>query len=177
MTPAKSDLVLHPVRLRIVLACSAQDVTARDLADRMPDVPPATLYRHVATLLEAGILTVVAERRIRGGVERTFRLVEGAGGLEGDDAAAMSADDHRRGFAAFAGALIGAYSRYLDAPDARPAEDPVSYRQMALWLTDDEVRELAAAMADALAPFLDREEAPGRRRVLLSTILMPDAPS
>ncbi len=175
MTPTKSDLLLHPVRLRIVLEASSRDVTARELADRMTDVPHATLYRHLATLVDAGVLQVVSERRVRGGVERTFRLAEGAGGLDRDDAASMSPDEHRRGFTVFAGALIGAFSRYLARPEAKPATDPVAYRQVALWLSDDEVGEMAAALSGALEPFLRNEEAPDRRRVLVSTIVMPDA--
>lgn len=38
------------------------------------DVPPASLYRHVARLVDAGVLAVVAERRVRGAVERTHVL-------------------------------------------------------------------------------------------------------
>ncbi len=174
MTPATSDLLLHPVRLRIVLEASSQDLTARELAERMPDVPQATLYRHLPTLADAGVLEVVSERRIRGGVERTFRLAEGQGGLSAADAEGMTLDEHRQGFAVFAGALVGAFSRYLDAPGARPAEDPVGYRQVALWLSDEEFRDMAAALSSALEPFLGHEKADGRRRVVLSTIAMPD---
>ncbi|WP_042216942.1 helix-turn-helix domain-containing protein [Demequina mangrovi] len=175
MTADKSDLVLHPVRLRIVLACASGDVTARELAERLPDIPHATLYRNLAMLVDAEIVTVVSERRIRGGVERTLRLVEGAAGLDAADAARMSMDEHRRGFAVFAGALIGAFARYTDRPDASPAEDPVGYRQAALWLDDGEYRAMTEALREALAPFLALGEGPGRRRVLLSTVVMPDA--
>ncbi|MGB7817337.1 MAG: helix-turn-helix domain-containing protein [Ornithinibacter sp.] len=177
MSPSRSDLVLHPVRLRIVMECASRGTTARELADRMPDVSQATLYRNISALVDAGVLRVVSERRIRGGVERTFRVPEGAGRLDAADAAAMSADEHRRGFATFAGALIGAFSRYLDRPDAQPGEDPVGYRQVALNLTDDEARSLTTALGDALAPFLENQEAPDRQRILLSTIVMPDVPA
>lgn len=177
MTTSRSDLILHPVRLRLVLECSSNDVTARELADRMPDVPQATLYRHISALVEAGVVHVVSERRVRGGIERTFRMTAGAAGIDSADAATMTADEHREGFAVFAGALISAFSRYLDQPGSQPADDPVGYRQAALWLTDDEVREMAAALNQALRPYLENEETPERRRILLSTILMPEAPA
>ncbi len=175
MSTEKSDLLLHPVRLRIVLECSSRDVTTPDLAARMPDVPHATLYRNVSVLVDAGILTVISERRIRGGVERTLRLASDAGVLDAADAASMSPDEHLRGFTVFAGALIAAYSRYLAQPAADPSSDAVSYRQLALWLSDDELAEMVAAVGAALQPFLDNAETPERRRVLLSTVLMPDA--
>ena len=73
---ATADLLLHPVRLRIVQAflgdrgAHHHDAPAAEL----PDVPAASLYRHVARLVDAGVLAVVAERRVRGALERTYVL-------------------------------------------------------------------------------------------------------
>jgi len=35
-------------------------------------VPPTSLYRHLGHLIDAGVLDVVSERRVRGTVERTY---------------------------------------------------------------------------------------------------------
>jgi hypothetical protein len=44
-----ADLLLHPVRLRIVQAfLGDRALTTGDLRAELPDVPPASLYRHVA---------------------------------------------------------------------------------------------------------------------------------
>ena len=94
MATSAADLILHPVRLRIVLETAAEDLTAGELGRRLPDIPQATLYRHLTALAEAGVLQVVAERRVRGGVERTFRLVPGKAGLSPADAASLSPDEH-----------------------------------------------------------------------------------
>ena len=52
----------------LVLALAAQqEMTTAQLAERLPDVAHATLYRHVAVLAEGGGLEVVDERRVRGG--------------------------------------------------------------------------------------------------------------
>ena len=51
LTPV--DVVLHPVRLRIAQAfLGARALTTGQLADALADVPTATLYRQVATLVE-----------------------------------------------------------------------------------------------------------------------------
>ena len=42
--------------------------------DRLPDIPQATLYRHIAVLADAEVLEVADERRVRGAVERSYRL-------------------------------------------------------------------------------------------------------
>ena len=72
---ASADLLLHPVRLRIVKAfLGDRALTTRQLAAELPDVPAASVYRHVGRLAEAGVLHVVSERRVRGITERTYML-------------------------------------------------------------------------------------------------------
>lgn len=41
----KVDLLLHPVRLRVVQALLGQEMTPQQLVDALGDVPQATLYR------------------------------------------------------------------------------------------------------------------------------------
>lgn len=61
--------------MRIIqVMATRQSVTAAELCVAIPDVPRTTLYRHVAVLLKSGIATVVAERKIRGSLERTLAL-------------------------------------------------------------------------------------------------------
>ena len=174
MATSEADLLLHPLRLRIVLEASADEITAGELARRLPDVPQATLYRHIATLSDAGVLEVVAERRVRGGVERTFRLVTEKAGLGPIDAASLSSGEHLTGFVTFVGSLVAAFARYIRQPDADPGSDPVGYRQVALWLTEEETQHLLDDLREVLGPYTAHEPAPGRRRVRLSTTLIPD---
>ena len=174
MATDKADLLLHPVRLRIVLESAADEITAGELARRLPDVAQATLYRHIATLTDAGVLEVVAERRVRGGVERTLRLVTDQASLDPADAASLTPDEHLSGFIAFVGALVAAFDRYIRQPSAAPGTDPVGYRQVALWLTEDETQQLGDDLGEVLRTYAAQENAPGRRRVRLSTTLIPD---
>lgn len=174
MATSKADLLLHPVRLRIVLEASAGDLTAGGLARRLPDIPQATLYRHVATLADAGVLEVVAERRVRGGVERTFRLVADKAGLGPADAASLTPDEHLTGLVAFVGGIVSAFERYLRTPDATPGTDPVGYRQTALHLTDEEVRNLLEDLGEVLQRYTNHAATPDRRTIRLSVAVVPD---
>src|SRR3712207_1545009 len=94
---ATADLLLHPVRLRVVQALlGGRALTTGELHTELPDVPAATLYRHVGVLADAGVLEVVAERRVRGSTERTYRLVAAAASVGPGEAATMTAEEHRR---------------------------------------------------------------------------------
>lgn len=74
--PSIADIVLHPVRLRIVQQLGGRQLTTAALREELPDITQATLYRHVAALIAAQIVTVVDERRVRGTIERTLALGE-----------------------------------------------------------------------------------------------------
>jgi DNA-binding transcriptional ArsR family regulator len=174
MSTPTAEILLHPIRLRIVLALGTERLTTGQISERLPDIAHATLYRHVALLAEAGLLEVVDEHRVRGGVERTYTAVREAVQLGPEDAAEMSADELLRGFVVFAGSLIDTFGRYVEDPRARPGEDLVGYRQAALWLDDSERAELVSRLRWAIKPYLEKAPSSERKRVLLSTILVPD---
>jgi DNA-binding transcriptional ArsR family regulator len=164
------DLLVHPVRLRIVHAMSGgRPLTTTDLCALLPDVSKATVYRHVALLADAGILTVADEQRVRGAVERRYRLDRARAVINADS---VSPDDHRRAFATAMAILLAEFNAYLDR-DPDPAADAVGYRQHALWLSPDELNDLITAMREAIVPHLANEPSPGRTRHLLSPILFP----
>ena len=171
---ATADLLLHPVRLRIVEAfLGDRALTTSALAAELADVPPASLYRHVARLVDAGVLAVVAERRVRGALERTYvlRLTAATVGL--DEVAAMSADDHRQAFMAFVAGLLGDFDRYLARGDIDLLRDGVGYRMAGLWLDDAEYAELLRELTRVLQPKLAHPPGPGRKRRILGYVLMP----
>lgn len=171
------DLVLHPVRLRIAQAfIGDRQLTTRQLAEQLPEIPSATLYRQVAELLEGGVLEVVEERRVRGAVERTYRLRQAAASLNADDVAEMTTDEHRQAFTTFVATLLADYDRYLDAGDVDLARDFVGYRQAALNLSDREVAAFVAELAGVIATYAAKPPRRGRRRRVLTTILMPTDP-
>ena len=67
-------------------------------------MPPTSLYRHLGHLIDAGVLDVAAERRVRAAVERTY-VLRAAPPVSPDDLASWTPDDHRRAFYGYAAAL------------------------------------------------------------------------
>jgi DNA-binding transcriptional ArsR family regulator len=170
------DLLVHPVRLRIIHAFSGdRELTTIDLTALLPDVPKTSLYRHVSLLADEGVLEVCAERRVRGAVERRYRLRRDRPVLGADAAAMMGKEDHRRAFAAALAALHAEFNAYLDRPDADPAADRVGYRQGVVWLSNDEFAELIGEMATVLARSASNAPTPGRAPRLLSLVHFPAA--
>src|ERR1700730_3543634 len=116
-----TELLLHPARLRIVHAMAGgREQTTGELCARLPEVSKVTVYRHVALLAEAGFLEVADEHRVHGAVERRYRLRQDRPRIDAVAAAAMSLDDHRRGFAVAMVVLIAEFNAYLDREGANP---------------------------------------------------------
>jgi DNA-binding transcriptional ArsR family regulator len=169
-----ADLLLHPVRLRIVQAfLGDRALTTSDLAAELADIPSASLYRHVARLVDAGLLAVVAERRVRGALERTYVLRLQAAAIGLDEVETMTADDHRHAFMAFVAGLLGDFDRYLARGDIDLLRDGVSYRLAALWLDDAEYASLLRDLTRVLQPRLANAPGPGRKRRILGSVLLP----
>lgn len=174
--PDVLDLLLHPVRIRIVHAfAGGRTRTTAELCARLPDVSQASVYRHVGLLARAGVLQVAGEQRTRGVVERRWRLDPERSRIDAEDAVAMSRDDHRRAFTAATAALLAEFGAYLDRDDADPSRDLVGYRQLPVRLTDGELADLVVGIRQLILPLLRNEARPDRRPYLLSPILFPVA--
>ncbi|MFE0022747.1 helix-turn-helix domain-containing protein [Amycolatopsis sp. NPDC059021] len=170
-------LLLHPVRLRIVQAVADEQVfTTAQLCDRLPDVSRATVYRQLALLAEGGLVEVAGEQRIRGAVERSYRLRRGHAVIPAEDAARMTADEHRRGLAAVVASLLAEFDVYLGREGADPFADGVSYKQFSLWLDEDERASLTEEVRAAIAARAGNRPRKGRTRHLLAPIFFPAEP-
>jgi DNA-binding transcriptional ArsR family regulator len=173
---ATADLLLHPVRMRILQALfDADPLTTAQLRERIPDVAPATMYRQIAVLAEAGVLEVAEERRVRGTTERSYRVRDEEAVVDPAARATMSREEHLRAFTTFAASLMGDFDRYLAHERANPAADGVVYRQAAVWLTDEEfdvmIEEIEAAVVSRIGNARD-----GRTRRVISLVAVPDEP-
>jgi len=170
-----ADLLLHPVRLRIVKAfLGDRALTTGQLAAELDDVPSGSLYRHVALLTNAGVLQVVAERRVRGAVERTYTLRLFAARIDPDEVRSMTAEQHGQAFMAYVAGMLADADRYLASNPLDPIRDGAEYQVGALWLTDAEFAELLRDMSIVFRPRLANPPGEGRRRRMVYTVFLPE---
>ncbi|MED7931321.1 helix-turn-helix domain-containing protein [Nonomuraea sp. LP-02] len=168
------ELLAHPVRLRIVHAMRGErELTTGQLCARIPDTSKAMVYRHVDLLAAGGILEVAGERRVRGAVERRYRLRHDRAVLDADALTAMTPDDHRRAFATSMAVLVAEFNAYLDREGADPVADLIGYRQHAVWLTRGELEEMIIELRRVILPLLTNQPTPDRTQHLLSPIFFP----
>lgn len=174
----RAELVLHPVRIRIVQAIAGRRITAQQLQALLPDVPPATLYRQIGALQRGGVLRVAEERRVRGAMERIYTLAEDGARPTPAELAAAGPEAHRRYFSVFVASLLDDFARYLQGGEIDVIRDGVAYRKAVLYLSDEEYARFAEDFQALLAAAQAKQPAPGRRRRFFTRIVVPgDEPS
>ncbi|MCL6600029.1 MAG: helix-turn-helix domain-containing protein [Alicyclobacillus macrosporangiidus] len=170
-------MIFHPIRMRII-QCLARstEMTAAQLAEALPDVPQASLYRHLTKLHKGGLLSVVAERQVRGARERVYALASpGAGYLGGEEARTMSREEHMRCFTTFLAKLLSDFERYIAQPDVDLERDGVGYRQFELCLSDAEFQALARELSQTVQRYAGRDRTLDRKLRVFTTIVVPEA--
>ncbi|RZS44699.1 helix-turn-helix protein [Herbihabitans rhizosphaerae] len=168
-----ADLLLHPVRLRIVHAMYRdRALTTAELCERLPDVSTATMYRQVAQLVDGGMLEIDSEQKVRGVVERRYRLPMANATMSTEDVEAMTPDDHRRGMAAVVATILAEFDLYLDRDDVDVIADGVGYRQQSIWLNDEELAAIYGELRRVLST-VDGHPGEGKRRRLMTLISFP----
>ncbi|WP_420645090.1 helix-turn-helix domain-containing protein [Candidatus Leptofilum sp.] len=175
MTQSKSDLLLHPVRMRLVTELAGRQMTPRQLAAAMSDVAQATLYRHIRRLLDGGIFEVVAEQVVNGATERTYGVVSGSARLTADEMQSVSAEQHVRYFSTFAAALIDTFARYAQQSDpADFASEGLSYNRAVIYLTDEERIAFQTQIINLVGQVMANQPALERKRFTLASVTIPE---
>lgn len=170
---SKLDLITHPVRLRILMTLAGLERTPQQIAAALDDVPASSIYRHLQILLDAGVVEVVSERQVRGAVEKTLRVANGAADIGAEQAGTMSADMHRQAFLVFLTQLLHEFDRYTQQPEIDLARDLAGYRMAVLYASDDEWLAAITAMNAALLPLLKNTPGGDRKPRRIATISLP----
>ena len=175
MTQTKVDVILHPIRLRILLTLAGRRLTAQDLAQALPEVPQATLYRHIRHLVDADLLSIDETRSVRGGVvEHVYTLKQEDVLLTAEDVTSLRREDHLRFFTLFFTSVLRDFECYLLQEQIDVARD-VRYHQVPLYLSDDEFQDLMQQLSTIIRAHQNNHPEPSRRRRLLTSIIIPAA--
>lgn len=174
MNKIKEDLLLHPVRLRIILAIAGRQLTPQELANELPDVPQATLYRNINTLRAGGILRVVKEHQVRNTIEKTYALPDQDLLLKAEDLEDAQPEDYIQLFTQYLGMLLGYYVRYIQQGDVDFSRDNLTFRMFPLYLNEEETTRVGQSINAALEPHLNNKPSPDRPRSIFGLVYLPD---
>jgi DNA-binding transcriptional ArsR family regulator len=169
------DVLLHPIRLRIVRAfLGGAELTARDLAKKLDDVPSATLYRQVKRLAEAGVLIVTSETPVRGALERTYRLDPNTGKLTPKDISSIDPETHEKYFSVFLASLLEDFGRYMRAGNVNVVRDDVHYMQVTFAAASKEFTSFMKEMEALIKRYAQLAPSKSRVQRTVSIVTLPE---
>ncbi|WP_413309705.1 helix-turn-helix domain-containing protein [Bacillus sp. 1P10SD] len=169
------DVILHPVRMRIIQSLINQQLTAQQIKDLLSDIPQASLYRHIKKLVEAELIHIINEIPNRGTVEKVYSINDPNKMTLGiEEFNKLSKDEHMGLFIKFMANLMGEYDRYLKQEKIDLAVDGVSFRQTSVYLTDEEFADFIKELVSVYSKVSQNTPETGRRRRTLATIIIPE---
>ncbi|WP_145943818.1 helix-turn-helix domain-containing protein [Corynebacterium glyciniphilum] len=169
-----SSSLLHPVRLRIVQVLrDGEEFTTHQIRELLPDIPIATLYRHIATLVDAGVVEIADERPVRGTSEKIYRIAPTLANPTAEDLKSLTPDELLTVFTVFASGTIRDMDAYLHAGTPELVDDRVNFAQADFWASDEELDDFLGSVTQALLRLRQNTQRDDRRPRRLTTILMP----
>ena len=158
-----AEIVMNPVRQRIFQYLLVHETgTVKDIRKVLPDVPSASLYRHMKILTDNAVLTVVGENRIRGTVESIYQLNKSA--LEIDDADGA-------GVQMALLSICASFAKYFAGGHADPRKDMLMLTTCTLTLTDEDFMSFLSEINRLALKYMDievRKDSKTRQVTLIS---------
>ncbi len=173
----KTELIIHPVRFRILRTIDKDSLTTQEIADRLMDIPKSSIYRHLKLLLENNLIEVADTRLVNGIQEKTYRLEQPAR-LSADDMKDISADDHIRYFTTYVLTLVQDYADYVTAAFTQNnaldmLADQTGYTEVSFFASPAEMDTFQAEINAAVMKLLPNEPGNGRKRRKLAIVSQP----
>ena len=176
MALGRVELIIHPVRLRILQSLTTGPKTTAQISEELKDVPLSSLYRHLRLLFEGEMIDIHETRMVQGIQEKRYELAE-APRVQQEDLDGISAEEHMRYFAAYLVTLLQRFGQYLEgATQIDYAADRTGYTEVELQTSNEEIDAVFKELNAAIMPVLQNKPALSRKLRKLAIITFPLKP-
>ena len=176
MNLAKVDLIIHPVRLRVLQALLTNQLTTQQLAAQLPDIPPSSIYRHLKLLLAGNLIDIAHTQLVNGIQEKTYRLAP-TPHFKADAPPGLTADDHLHTLLVFMLTTLQGFTDYFQQADSTGSIDSLAshagFTETIFWATRDELDAFQAALQQALRPLHQNPPANDRHQHKVTILSHP----
>ena len=143
-----AEVFMNPVRQRIIQYLLVHEKgTVKEIKKALPDVPSASLYRHIKILNDNAFIIVIGENKIRGTVENVYQLNREA--LEVDDENGTAVQMSLL-------SLCAAFAKYFSSGNANLKKDLLMLTSCTLTLTDEEFIEFLTELNEVATKYMSK---------------------
>ncbi|MFJ7667193.1 helix-turn-helix domain-containing protein [Lysinibacillus sp. NPDC097195] len=175
----KAEILMHPVKMKITQALmrnKEKGLTPLEMVKIIQDVPQATLYRHIQMLLDAGVIKVIKEKKVRSVTEKYYVLNEDAARLDSADWKTTKMEEKISFISYYQLSLLSQYQNYLSTLENNSnSEDCATFSLLELNIDEDEFENFQRELHDLMLKYYQRKNnnANVLRRTIAVTII-PD---
>lgn len=174
MDPKLLEYVGNPITCRLLFEIESRGrTTTKELGSTYSDIPQTSLYRYLSRMLNDQILEVVEERRVRGMVEKVYALKVRLDIDEKDLAHDDAPERYFALFSQFSVGLLREFEEYTARDDIDIASDGSGFWLTPLYLSDEELDELASEIQALVNTRSTQTPAEGRRLRNLAVVITP----
>ena len=176
----KAEVLMHPVRIKISQALmrnKENGLTPLEMVKIIKDVPQATLYRHIQLLLDAEVIKVIKEKKVRSVTEKYYALNEDAARLVSNDWKTSTMEKKLSFVSYYQLSLLSQYQNYLSSLENKSSsEDRATFSLLELNIEEEEFGNFQRELNDLMLKYYQRKS--DNDNVLTHTIavtIIPDS--
>lgn len=144
-----AEIVMNPVRQRIFQYLLVHGKgTVKEIRTALPDIPSASLYRHMKILSDSSLINVVEENRIRGTVESVYQINKSAFEVEDKDGTAVQMSLM---------SICAAFAKYFSGGHANPQKDMLLLTNCTLTLDDNEFMNFLSEINEVTMKYMKKD--------------------
>jgi DNA-binding transcriptional ArsR family regulator len=175
----KAEILMHPVRIKISQALmrnKENGLTPLEMVRIIQDVPQATLYRHIQLLLDAGIIKIIKEKKVRSVTEKYYVLNEDAARLDSNDWKTTNIEDKISYISYYQLSLLSQYQGYLSSLENKScSDDRATFSLLELNIKEEEFENFQRELNNLMLKYYQKNS---NENVLTRTIaitIIPDS--
>lgn len=173
MSKTEADLILHPVRYRILQTLVGRELNTQQIAEENPALPISSLYRHLKTLLDAGLVQVAETKLVKGIAEKVYTVGDVPMVTE-EEFTRYSKEEHQQFFAGYLSYLLRGFSDFIYAREEIDLkEERMGFTDAVFYASKEEMDLIGEFLMKQVESLKKNKPGKGRQRQMLSIITFP----
>lgn len=149
---SKVEVLINPIRIQILQYLSIhQTATASEIIEYIPTISKASIYNHIKILEDNNVIEVVQENRIRGTVEKVFRISQ------------KKEDGDINGIFSFLLLLMVDFQKYYDKHSS-PSQDMLFAGRDYFHLSDEQYAQFLKEYNELCQKYYEKKTTNGKLR-------------
>ena len=168
------ECLTNPAKHKLLLETIEQGkVTTKELAQKFPDIPQATLYRYLKKMVDQNVLKIAEERPVRGVTEKIYAPNID---LEADIEQLLkdnSGKTYLLLFQQFCLGLMEQFKTYSERDSIDIMGDGSGFRVASFNATNEELTQISREVWKLILPYTENKPTPDRKARSVAVIFTP----